>query len=211
MAMFSPSGDTLWSRILTDSSRDWDAETVCTSPEGDFVISGSLYGYDLGASYILLVKTNVNGDILWASGFLGPYSSYCYSIAPALDDGYIISGAAGADPRHPLVLLGKLSTDVVHIHQQEPGLIPSRIRLLPSFPNPFNSIVSLRYELPSTAVVHLEIYDILGRRMDLVDEGQLPAGPHQIDWNAGANASGIYYYRVLADGRGAGGRMMLLK
>jgi hypothetical protein len=69
-------------------------------------------------------------------------------------------------------------------------------KLHQNFPNPFNPRTSISYELPSSALVKLKIYDILGNEVEvLVDEVQ-NAGTHKFTFDADNLSSGIYYYRL---------------
>lgn len=76
--------------------------------------------------------------------------------------------------------------------------LPESVELLQNYPNPFNSNTVIRYQLPKTRDVRLEVYDMLGRKVAvLVDEVQQP-GSHLIIWNATNVPSGTYFYRLHA-------------
>jgi hypothetical protein len=57
----------------------------------------------------------------------------------------------------------------------------------------------------------LKIYDILGREVKTLFKGTAPAGVMAVDFNADGLASGIYIYRIKADGFSASKKLMLLK
>jgi hypothetical protein len=76
--------------------------------------------------------------------------------------------------------------------------VPQRYTLEQNFPNPFNPATTIRYSIPETVHVRLEIYDILGQRIQtIVDEVQ-QAGYHQAVFNADHLASSVYFYRLHA-------------
>src|SRR5262245_32042786 len=83
-------------------------------------------------------------------------------------------------------------------------------------PNPFNPATTIRFTLPSSEHVRLDVYDAAGRRVrTLVDEVRA-RGPHQVEWDgrdehAVALASGIYFYRLTARGFAESKKMALLK
>ena len=88
---------------------------------------------------------------------------------------------------------------------------PEEFRLEQNYPNPFNPSTTIGYNLPHAGLVHLEIFDILGRRVAiLVDEFQ-SAGPHDVVWSARDEASGVYLYRLTAPGYTAIKRMILVR
>lgn len=67
---------------------------------------------------------------------------------------------------------------------------------LQSHPNPFNAATVVNYTLKESGDVNLAIYNVLGQRVTtLVDEYQ-SAGEHNVTWNAGDVASGMYLYRL---------------
>ncbi len=77
--------------------------------------------------------------------------------------------------------------------------------LLQNSPNPFNPVTAISFEIPTRGNVSLRVYDVGGRLVkDLVD-GDTPAGMHRVTWdgldNAGRRAvSGVYLYRLVFDG-----------
>jgi Secretion system C-terminal sorting domain len=76
--------------------------------------------------------------------------------------------------------------------------IPRRITLFQNYPNPFNPVTTIHYELSSPMDVSLRIFDLLGREVASLLNGNQQAGEHTVQWNAGEKASGIYVYRLTA-------------
>lgn len=74
------------------------------------------------------------------------------------------------------------------------------------FPNPLASSTSLSFGLPRAARVELLVTDALGRQVDAVDAGLLPAGPQTVRWQRGSQAAGLYFFRLRFDGQPAGTR-----
>lgn len=78
--------------------------------------------------------------------------------------------------------------------------VPTSISLSQNYPNPFNASTTIRYDLPVESDVTLDIYDILGRKLEtLVDQWQA-AGSYIVVWDADQNSSGLYFYKLWADG-----------
>ncbi|MFC1694241.1 T9SS type A sorting domain-containing protein, partial [Candidatus Latescibacterota bacterium] len=73
---------------------------------------------------------------------------------------------------------------------------PYTIDLRQNFPNPFNSQTTISYVLPASGHAALEVYNILGQRILLVDEGYMEAGMHTVRISADGLSSGIYLFRV---------------
>jgi len=89
--------------------------------------------------------------------------------------------------------------------------LPEQFALLENYPNPFNASTVIRYQLPRSCHVRLEIFDILGRKVTaLVDEKQ-KAGYKVAIWNGKEAASGFYFYKLTAGDFSDTKKMVLLK
>ncbi|MEX2351242.1 MAG: invasin domain 3-containing protein [Balneolaceae bacterium] len=75
--------------------------------------------------------------------------------------------------------------------------IPDHLVLQSNYPNPFAGSTTLRYGLPVETDVRIEIYDILGRRVQTVLRGRQEAGYYELPWNGGSIASGVYFVRLV--------------
>ena len=71
-------------------------------------------------------------------------------------------------------------------------------RLCYIFSDPFNPITNISFDLPFNADVTLDIYNILGQKVETLLESSLEAGTHTVAWDASRYASGIYLYRIQA-------------
>ena len=77
------------------------------------------------------------------------------------------------------------------------GLVPERFSLEQNYPNPFSGATTIRYSLPRTAKVNLEVFDLLGRRVATLVKDEQPPGYYEVVWEA-REASGVYLYRLRA-------------
>jgi hypothetical protein len=76
--------------------------------------------------------------------------------------------------------------------------IPGKYLLEEAYPNPFNPVTHIRYGLPNPSNVRIEVFDMLGRRISTLVEGQKPAGYHTVDFDGSNLSSGVYLYRLQA-------------
>jgi len=83
--------------------------------------------------------------------------------------------------------------------------------LLQNYPNPFNPLTNIEFHLPRTELVFLKIYDILGREITTLLDKTLPAGWHQLQWDATNVPSGVYFYQLTAGDHQAVRKMLLVK
>ncbi len=89
--------------------------------------------------------------------------------------------------------------------------IPSEYNLGNPYPNPFNPVVNIPYELPEVTQVQINIYDIAGKKVQtVVDRNQLP-GRYNINFNASHFASGVYIVRISCPNYNEVRKMLLLK
>jgi hypothetical protein len=93
---------------------------------------------------------------------------------------------------------------------------PSAFAVSDPFPNPFNPSTTIKINLPADNHVQFAVYDILGRRVRLLEDRMLPAGEHAIVWNARDDAgnpaaSGVYFFRCNAGNSVRTGKMTFIR
>ncbi len=88
---------------------------------------------------------------------------------------------------------------------------PVDFKLQQNFPNPFNSQTTITVLVPSQENISLSVYDIWGRRVDVIYSGVLSPGAHEFQWPAPDIASGIYFYRLSTKSFISVKRMTLLR
>lgn len=92
-----------------------------------------------------------------------------------------------------------------------PAETPSALTLRQNYPNPFNPTTVIRFELPVTEEVRLEVFNVQGQRVATLQSGSLQAGVHTVSFDASALSSGIYLYRLQAGGQVISRKMTLIK
>lgn len=83
--------------------------------------------------------------------------------------------------------------------------------ILSNHPNPFNPSTVIRYRLLETNEVRLEVFDILGRQVAILVNGQVQTGFHEINFDGSNLSSGVYLYRLRTGSQVLTGKMMLMK
>jgi len=111
------------------------------------------------------------------------------------------------------VFSGRMS--LTSAREDEPSA-PDGLAITSVYPNPFNSGVSIRYNLPLTGKASIEIYDIAGRRVRTLSAGQATAGSGQLIWDGADSfgqpmASGIYFVRLNSADKSAAQKAVLLR
>lgn len=73
---------------------------------------------------------------------------------------------------------------------------PYSFELQQNFPNPFNPVTTIQFQIASTAHTQLKVYDILGREISTILDQDLEVGSHKFNWDSSKVASGVYFYRL---------------
>lgn len=92
-----------------------------------------------------------------------------------------------------------------------PVSLPENYALLGSFPNPFNPLTTIRYDVRAPRHVALKVYDIQGRLVETLFDGTAQVGSHSIRFDASSLASGIYFVRMTAPAFADTRKMVFLK
>ncbi|MCC6963083.1 MAG: T9SS type A sorting domain-containing protein, partial [candidate division Zixibacteria bacterium] len=96
------------------------------------------------------------------------------------------------------------------------SILPTAFSLGQNYPNPFNPETVIEFALPTAADMTISVYNAAGQKVATVLNGMLPAGRHQVRWNAedsGGNrvSSGVYFYKLETSGFTATKKMLLVK
>jgi hypothetical protein len=92
----------------------------------------------------------------------------------------------------------------------DPQLILS-YRLDPAYPNPFNPTTTIGLAIPYTTFVTVKIYDIAGREIITLMNGDLVAGQHTMTWDGSEQSSGVYFVHLKSDDFTQTRKIMLMK
>ena len=116
------------------------------------------------------------------------------------------------DSAEPLFWLGGQELGI----KNNLNVMPSNYFLSQNFPNPFNPITTLRYELPEDSFVDVIIYDMLGNVVNNVVNTNQSSGYKTVQWNATNNqgepvSAGVYLYKIQAGDFVDTKKMILLK
>lgn len=106
--------------------------------------------------------------------------------------------------------VGFNTTGIIAI-ENNGSLTPDKFVLSQNFPNPFNPVTDINYQLPVSSNVKLTVYDLLGRMVAVLVNEQKSAGYHKTKWDASNFPSGVYFYRIEAGPFVSKKKMILIK
>ncbi|MBL7995253.1 T9SS type A sorting domain-containing protein [bacterium] len=149
------------------------------------------------------------------------------SVYWSIDLGTILPADTARDTVQFILVNASSRTSLIHaVHAEKPTVensvksntsrIPNRVYLYPNYPNPFNPVTSIKYDLDRESYVSLKIYNLLGQEVRNLYQGTSPAGVYEVMWDGKDKlgrqlSSGIYVCRIQANGAVQSRKMLLLK
>ncbi len=155
-----------------------------------------------------------NSGILLSTNRGSNWTSYNTGLNPSIGIGalcrsyyYIIAGGNGSGGNG---IFRRNYIFLTEINQISAG-IPEKFSLSQNYPNPFNPATGFEFRVAESGFVNLTIYNALGSKVETLLNGPVKAGVYKAEWNASSYPSGVYFYRLNADGFSETKKMMLVK
>lgn len=202
-------GDSLWSRAYGGLENDLCTTAAMTADDG-YILAGYTESWGEGGRDFWIVRTDVNGDSLWSCTFGGGANDCCTSVQQSADGGYMLAGytssfgAGGSD-----CWLIKMDSDLSSVYKST--LSEPRQFILSVYPNPFNPTTNMTFDLPRAMQAQLRIFDITGRVVTTLADGEWTAGNHTVVFDGSQLPSGIYFARLQTGSFSEARKLILLK
>jgi len=172
----------------------------------DMPVDGRSYDYPVaiqGAVYPVVVRWEMNSPVKGARKLVLSDITDGKSIQQVMD-------GAGS------FMIKSENVKNVVIRLSEGVNIPATFALSQNYPNPFNPVTHFTVALPKATEVEVAVYDILGRKIASLLNGNQPAGQYTLEWNGRddngmAVTTGMYFLRVSSDEFNAARKVMLMK
>ena len=91
------------------------------------------------------------------------------------------------------------------------GEIPSVFKLFSNYPNPFNPITKIKFDIAKNTNAKLLVYDVLGRVVETLVNGELKAGRYEVDFDGYSLSSGVYFYKLVTNDYVDTKKMLMIK
>ena len=227
-----PGGNTLSAQRTFQATllKQGVAQTI-SSPEGDASVSVPAGALTEDTWFTVVPGENAGGDIRSRVFTVGPAREFQSPLTVSMryDPAWVAEGREGSlnivrsdgsgwvplesrvDVQHRSVNahVSSLGTFAVAVNGNAgAGITPETFRLAQNYPNPFNPVTSIEYTLREPAHALLRVFDVAGREVATLADGNEPAGNYRISWDGRgrggeAMASGVYFYRlsILQSGR----------
>jgi hypothetical protein len=198
------SGSDIDSTLTADTNpgEQWEGQLV--KIDGATVVSYADYEYtctDDGGTTNFVVGSEVDYQLSNVSLSVGS----SYSITGVVD----YNGTYRINPRDAADIEGEfLALDGIDL--------PNNFALHNNYPNPFNPVTNITYDIPEVTQVTIDIYNISGQKISTLAQGQHEPGRYRIQWNATNNygkplSSGMYIYRIRAGNFASVKKLILMK
>jgi hypothetical protein len=110
-----------------------------------------------------------------------------------------LAGNPRPNPVDNLVDIGAQESDFPNgIIKSETDNFPKSFTLQQNYPNPFNPTTKIKYTLPKSEKVKIEVFNLVGQKITTLINKQMPAGSHEVEFTAKNLPSGVYFYRIEA-------------
>jgi len=198
--------------LMSECTSYPDAECVANYCEGcwaDYYLNGELINCDLTMDCVDL--TGIDFGLCTMALGIGWVNDNCETVSGCdwVADSVDYTAAFFNSMDDCIEACFLASNDVIN-------QLPHAFNLYNNYPNPFNPVTTLRYDLPEDALVNITIYDIMGRIVRTLINSQQNAGFKSIQWNSTNDAgsplsAGLYLYKIQADNLVQTRKMVLLK
>jgi serine protease len=167
----------------TFTSGTWYATTVLAAADGNVTVK-------IGTTSVKTYKFAAVRSGLVGVGYNNSncdFDNYCVSSAVAASDGYVVLG-----------------------DDSVPAILPEGFGLQ-NYPNPFNPTTDIEFTLPTSGMVTLEVFNVVGQKVRTLVDQSLSSGTHRFTFDAANLSSGVYFYRLAFGERVESRKMLLLK
>ncbi|HAX49541.1 MAG TPA: hypothetical protein DCX92_11210, partial [Bacteroidetes bacterium] len=89
--------------------------------------------------------------------------------------------------------------------------IPNVFKLYTNYPNPFNPVTKIKFDIAKNTNAKIQVYDILGRVVETLVNGELKAGRYEVDFDGYSLSSGVYFYKLITNDFVDTKRMLMVK
>jgi len=147
-----------------------------------------------------------------AETHLDQESEYVFTTEPKGSFSAIYDGLLGT---YPVLGEPRFTLNVTYdaLDQNEDATLPSGFALHPVYPNPFNPSTTIQFDIPVEmhGDASLQIFDVTGKLIETMINGNIERGKHEVIWDAGNLPSGIYFVQLKSGDKTITQKLTLLK
>jgi hypothetical protein len=172
------------------------------------LIAGAfIYAYDANMKVVSYAVTDQNGKYILGELVPGTYTL----ISDAIDYRMGASTDIQVDYGRNSALTVPLTVEPEGVTDVENEGVANGFALEQNYPNPFNPSTTIKFSLAEKANVKLAVFDMLGREVAVLVNGEQSVGSHSVEFNASQIASGVYFYKLQSGSLTLTRKLVLMK
>lgn len=195
-------GDTVWTNSYGEDPFNAGYCVIESSNEGYLVATHGEFD---------LLRTDESGQLLWEKDFPDSICTAPYMIIENTGGNYVLAGQSDKSPLEDLDMSIVCLEGTATSAPPELTETPLTFQVDAPYPNPFNPVSTISFQLPVASDVEINIYDVSGRRVEVLPGALMTAGHHRIIFDGSTMPSGLYVYRFTAGEFQASGKLVLMK
>jgi hypothetical protein len=203
--------------IISEQRLNIVASLITPTLDGNFIVANTSV-ITAKTKNINLTKYDAAGDVLWERSitFTDADDLTASVIKETPDSGIVLSGSVSIN-NYPHAFLVKTNHEGVVVNVNVTEDIISGHYLNNNYPNPFNPVTTIKYQIPENEFVTIKVYDVLGKEIETLVNEPKPPGTYEVEFSVGSfgNAhsltSGVYIYTLKAGDFISSKKMILLR
>jgi len=197
--------ETLWSRTYGGHSPG-----ECSGGSNDCALLDDGGALLAGGGRVDVLRISSTGDSLWSLDFDSVGMSF-NRVRRTGDGGFILTGLQYVSAHDTTkVVLVRLAAESEAV-SGERRATQGRDYALAAYPNPFNPATQIVFTLPQSGRVQISVFDVTGRRVRTLADGQFSAGEHRMIFDGSELTSGVYFARLSSGSVNKTEKLLLLK
>ncbi len=205
-------GNFQWSKIYGDTNSFYQLLFGENATKSKYDLFFYLTGFSTNYPYldtnkVFVLKIDENGNKIWEKSYKkDTLHLRGFAIDQTSDSGFVISGDAFdspvftnnlSDPQFLYVLKldknGIINPIGINNNQQQ---VPVSFKILKIYPNPFNPVTNILFEIDKTQLLTIRVFDILGKEVEKLAQRYFGIGVHRIIFEATNRPNGIYFIEI---------------
>ncbi len=203
-------GNLLWEKTYGGSKTE-NGFAINDVDTSGFMVVGQTVSFGSGQGDFYLLRTDVNGDTLWTRAYGSMGDDIGYSVTQCTSGGFAITGYTSLGTGSINTWLLRID-DIVHgIKKHLYNQVPRDYSLEQNYPNPFNPSTKIKFSIPRSGIVQIEIFNSLGKKVKILVNEYRSIGTYEVEFKADNLPSGVYLYRMISGKYRVTKKMILLK
>jgi uncharacterized delta-60 repeat protein len=209
--MYNSSGQQQWAtRYNGANNTSDDASSVGVDGFGNAYVTGASNSGGTNLDYLTL-KYNITGQQMWEQRYNGPANGVDAALSIFVDNAgnsFVAGNSQGSGSSSDYATIRYSTTVGIDPVSSE---IPDKYKLYDNYPNPFNPVTKIKFDVPAQSFTKLIVYDITGKTIGTLVNQDLNAGSYVYNFDAAGLSSGVYFYKIQAGDFNDVRKMMLVK